>query len=291
MSSKCPPDLACVLQVSPASSRFLKCPPTFSSVLCPGLGPRTLGSICPFWSRECPPNVLRIWLVSSRFLQRPPGFSSVLQLSPSVLCPGLRGHYLPRTGTSGGYPTGHCQDNAQGWEDNICPEQEPLGLSNWTLSDNGQGWEDTVWPGQGHDRPSVDCPDLGGHRQAWEDTICPEQEPLGLSNWTLSGQCPGLGGHCLGMGGHYLPGTATFGVIQLDAVRAMPRAGRTLSRPGRTLFAQNRNLGLSNWTLSGQCPGLGGQYLPGTGTSGAIQLDAVRQWPGLGGHGLAWPGT
>ena len=132
MSSKCPPDLACVLQVSPASSRFLKCPPTFSSVLCPGLGPRTLGSICPFglvsvlqmssgfglcppgfssvlqvsqvssnflkcplsrpktpdkglylsfWSRECPPNVLRIWLVSSRFLQRPPGFSSVLQLS------------------------------------------------------------------------------------------------------------------------------------------------------------------------------------------------------------------
>ena len=84
----CPPGLG--PSVVSRSSKCLKVSPTpgfssvleqISSVLCPGLRPRTLGSICPFWSRECPPNVLRIWLVSSRFLQRPPGFSSVLQLS------------------------------------------------------------------------------------------------------------------------------------------------------------------------------------------------------------------
>ena len=174
-----------------------------------------------------------------------------------------------------------------------------------------------------------------------EVTICPEQKPLGLSNWMLSGQSPQLAGHCPGLGGHYLPytnlwgyptgqcqdnaqgwediicpRTGTSGAIQLDTVRAMPRALRTLSRPGRTLFARNRNLwgyptghcqgnaqgwedtvqdwvghywlwntnlwgyptghcqdnahgwddticplqqeplGLSSWTLSGQCPGL-----------------------------------
>ena len=74
MSSKCPPDLACVLQVSPASSRFLKCPPTFSSVLCPGLRPRTKGSICPF-------GLVSVLQMSSGFGLCPPGFSSVLQVS------------------------------------------------------------------------------------------------------------------------------------------------------------------------------------------------------------------
>ena len=91
--SKCPPDLACVLQVSPASSRFLKCPPTFSSV--PLSRPRAPAhglSILSFLvTGECPPNVLRIWLpLRPRFLQRPPGFSSVPPTFSSVLCPGLR---------------------------------------------------------------------------------------------------------------------------------------------------------------------------------------------------------
>ena len=240
-------------------------------------------------------------------------------------------HYLPGTGTSGdtvrampragrilsrpwrtlfarnrylwGCPTGHCQGNeCQGWG----------GL----------------------------CPGLGGH-------YLPTDRNLGLSNWTLWGrQCPGLAGHCPGLGGHYLPGTGTSGAIQLDTVRAMPRAGRTLFGMEDTICPNL--LGLSNWTLSGQppglaghcpglagyhlqnrtsgaiqltlsgqCPGLGGQYLPGTGTLGLSNWMPVRQWPGwedtvfglardmtgqgrlsgpgghrpgLGGHDLAWPG-
>ena len=87
---------------------------------------------------------------------------------------------------------------------------------------------------------------LAMNRNLWGYGIghCPDNE------------CPGLGGLCPGLGGHYLPGTGTSGAIQLDTVRAMPRAGRTLSRPGRTLFARNTNLcQLSNWTLSEKCPG------------------------------------